>query len=78
MANVKFELNREGVGELLKSSEMQSILGELGQMKAAQAGEGYDSEVHVYSKRAVVNIFPATGEAARNNYTNNTLEKVIG
>lgn len=73
-----FELNEDGVRELLQSDEMQTILGELARSKAAQAGPDYGSEVHVYSKRAVANIFPASAEAAHDNYENNTLLKVIG
>ena len=74
---IKFELNSAGVQELLKGGPMQGILGSLAAGKASQAGEGYDSDVHVGQKRAYANIFPATKEAAHDNYENNTLEKVI-
>lgn len=74
---VEIVLNNDGIQQLLKSSEMQAILSGYGKQKAGQAGNGYDSEVHVHSKRAVANIFPADAEAAKDNYTNNTLLKVI-
>lgn len=74
---VKFELNSAGVRELLKSPEMQAILKTAGANKAAQAGPGYMSEVRVGVKRAYVNVFPGDKESARDNYKNNTLEKVI-
>lgn len=76
----KFELilNDAGIQELLKGPEMQSILREIGEQKANAAGEGYEAEVHVHQKRAVVNIFPTTWEAAKDNYENNTLLKVVG
>lgn len=77
MAKVKFKLNRAGVGQLLKGSEMQSILGSVGAQKAAQAGDGYDSDVHVYQKRAVANVYAADAAARKDNLENNTLLKVL-
>lgn len=74
---VKLELNQAGVQELLKSSEMQAILGEKAKEKAGQAGEGYAYAVHVGQNRAYANIYPETDEARDDNLTNNTLEKVI-
>ena len=74
---VKFELNRSGVQELLKGAAMQSILGDAAAAKAKEAGDGYVSTVHVGKNRAYANINPGTKEAARDNYKNNTLEKVI-
>ena len=74
---IKFELNSEGVQELLKGAEMQSILKDTAAEKAEAAGTGYDSDVHVGAKRAYANVFPATKEAYYDNLDNNTLEKVI-
>ena len=74
---VKFELNRKGVADLMKSPEMQTILSGLGNTKAAQAGDGYKSQVHVYKNRAVAQIFPTDFESTNDNYENNTLLKVI-
>lgn len=78
MSKVRFVLNKQGVSELMKSSEMQAILKTAGAQKASSAGPGYDSEVHVFKKRAVANIFPGDSESAIDNYENNTLVKVIG
>ena len=77
MSKFKFELNHAGVRELLKGSEMKAILADAASRKAAQAGAGYSSEVHTGERRLYANIFPATKEAAGDNYENNTLEKVI-
>lgn len=77
MAKVKIELNSQGIQELLKGAEMQSILKEYGEQKANEAGEGYSSEVHVFQKRAVAHVFPETAKAAHDNYENNTLLKVV-
>ena len=73
----KFELNSAGVRELLKSQEMQGIIDEYAQGKASQAGDGYKAEVKVGAKRAYANIFPSDQKSAHDNFTNNTLEKVI-
>ena len=78
MSSFSFEPDYEGIGKLLKGSEMQGLLERLAEQKAAQAGDGYDSAVHVHQKRAVANIFPSTEEAAQDNYENNTLLKVVG
>lgn len=78
MTKVRVELNDKGVQALLKSTEMQQILDTFGRQKAMQAGDGYSSETHVFTKRAVCNVFPDTKEAAHDNYENNTLLKVIG
>lgn len=78
MNRVEIELNSEGIKELLKSEDMQSILSQYGADKARMAGTGYASEVHVFKRRAVVNIFPDTAEANKDNMENNTLLKVIG
>ena len=74
---IRFELNSEGVKELLQSPEMQNILEEYAKAKAEEAGEGYDAAVHLGKRRAYANIYPATKEAAYDNLDNNTLEKVI-
>lgn len=78
MSKFELELYDAGIQELLKSPVIQGMLSDFGKQKANAAGPGYDSEVHVYQKRAVVNIFPATQEAAQDNYENNTLLKVVG
>lgn len=75
--SIQFKLNSAGVRELLQSPEMQNILLQKGEEKAAEAGDGYMADVHVGAKRAYVNIHPATKEAYIDNLERNTLEKVI-
>ena len=77
MSSFRFELNREGVGELLKSEEMQEILSDLAAQKAAQAGLGYGSDCRVLSTRAVATVYPTDKESAKDAYDNNTLVQVI-
>lgn len=75
---VKFELNKDGVAELMKSAEMKDVLTGYASDKANSAGAGYSYEVKEGKKRAYANIFPADAESAKDNYENNTLLKVIG
>lgn len=79
MANkVKFELNLQGLNELMKSSEMQSVLKDAGKAVASAAGSDYDSEVHTASYIAISNVYPNSQRAAHENFTDNTLLKAIG
>ena len=71
MGNFKFELNRSGVRELLKSSEMQDVLMNYAKGISARAGAGYS--VHIGSNRANVSVQTDTKEAAKDNLDNNTL-----
>jgi len=74
---VKFELNLAGLNELMKSPEMQSIIDAKGAEVAKRAGEGYKHRTHVANYVAITNVFPDTKEAAKDNYTNNTLLKAL-
>lgn len=78
MSKFELVLNDAGIQELLKGPEMQGILADIGRQKASAAGPGYASEVHVFSKRAAVHIFPTDYESSKDNYENNTLIKVVG
>lgn len=77
MSKIKFELNSEGVRELLKSAEMQSILDGYAQEAAVRAGEGYNAETHLGQKRAYANVYAETYAAKRDNMDNNTLLKSL-
>lgn len=63
MNKVRIKLHSTGVRALLKGAEMQDILKE-------QAAA-------VAKKRTVADIYPATADARRDNYKNNTLEKAL-
>ena len=76
MAKVeKFELNREGVAQLMKSSEMQAILISHAKDIRDRAGEGYD--VYVGPHRANVSVRTRTDAAVQDNLDNNTLLKAV-
>ncbi|MCR5006512.1 MAG: hypothetical protein K6A77_11485 [Clostridiales bacterium] len=73
MAKMKFELNRAGVRELMRSAEMQNVLIREAKRMSDAAGEGYD--VYVGQNRANVQVQTMTEEAYNDNLDHNTLEK---
>ncbi len=75
MSKFKFELNKKGVGELLKSEEMQAVLESHAAQVAKDAGPGYEPKTYIGKDRAAVSVRveAATKEAERDNYENNTL-----
>lgn len=78
MANqFKFVLNRDGVKELLKSSELQNECRNLAEKVRAAAGEGYVVEDRNYPERSGAAVYPETTEANFDNLKNNTLEKAF-
>ena len=78
MDKVKFELTLAGLNELMKSSEMQSVLESAASQAVSNAGGGYGSRVHVASFVAIANVYPTTRKAAKDNLDNNTLLRAVG
>ena len=74
----KFELNSDGVIELLQSREMQQIISSAADKVKSKAGDGYESSVKVGKKRAYANIAAVSYKARNNNLKNNTLLKALG
>lgn len=77
MSSVRFKLNRAGVRELLKSSEMQSILMQKANNAKNQCGDGYSASLHVGKNRANASVMAKTIEARRDNSKNNTILKAV-
>lgn len=73
-----FKLNLPGLNELMKSQEMQAHLHEAGEVVARAAGSDYDHKTYTLNYVAVENIFPASKNAAHENFTHNTLLKALG
>ncbi|MDI9468677.1 MAG: hypothetical protein QM296_00545 [Bacillota bacterium] len=73
----KFELNREGVGQLLKSEEMQAVLQGHASAMRDRCGEGYEDEVLIAPTRAIARVRAETAEARRDNAENNTALKAV-
>ena len=76
MANkIKFELNRQGVSELLKGSEMQALISEEASRVKSNCGDEYASSVKVGRDRVQGFVETATEHAFFSNLHNNTLLK---
>ena len=73
-----FEMNRKGIGQLLKSQDMMGVITEGANQVRGRAGEGYEVETYVGFDRVHAVVFTATDEAKRDNYENNTLLKARG
>lgn len=74
----KIELNRAGVAELMKSSEMLGLCESLARKAAGSLGEGYEVSTYVGRTRANASIVATTREAIKDNLENNSVLKVIG
>lgn len=73
----KFKLNYKGVGDLMKSKAMQSILTEHATKIRNRCGEGYEQDIHVGRNRANAMVRPASAKALKDNLENNTLLKAV-
>lgn len=74
---VKFELNRKGVAELMKSAEMVNVLEGYGKRATDTLGDGYESETYQGKNRANVEVKAVTFKARKDNLENNTILKAV-
>ena len=76
----KFVLDKKGVGELLRSEDIQSVLNEYGQRVQTNTGnaEDYQTQVSVGKVRANVVIRCINTASIKDNLKNNTLLKALG
>lgn len=77
MAKNKFKLNYSGVGQLLKSAEMQSVLNEKAAAIKNRCGDGYEQDVYVGKTRANAMVSATSYKAKKENMKNNTLLKAV-
>lgn len=77
MSKIQVKLNYKGVRELLKSSEMKSVLDGYADRVMKQLGDGYEVERRT-TDRAVVAVGATTAKARVDNSRNNTLLKALG
>lgn len=84
MSNVKFELNRAGVAELLKGQPMQDILADYAEQVRSRCTAGsvgpdeYEVSTRVRGSRAVATVRAATPHARNSQLKYNTLLKALG
>ncbi|MBC8589330.1 hypothetical protein [Paratissierella segnis] len=77
MAKLKFTLNRKGVGQLLKSDEMQEVLKEYATGIRNRCGDGYEQDTRVGKTRANAMVYANTYQAKADNLRNNTILKAV-
>lgn len=77
MSKVKFELNRKGVADLMKSGNMQSILKMHATNIKNRAGTGYEQDVHIGKNRANARVWAESSQAKKDNMNNNTILKSV-
>ena len=77
MTKVKFELNRKGVADLMKSSSMQQVLKGYATGIKNRAGHGFEQDIHVGKNRANARVWADTSQAKKDNLDNNTLLKSV-
>lgn len=73
----KFELNRNGVAELMKSPAMIELLRDKARGIQEAAGDGYEVSSYIGKSRANVSVKTKTKKAIRDNNKNNTLLKAM-
>lgn len=78
-SKAKFKVNYQGVGELLKSTEIQNEVERRANNIASTAGEGWEVEPRMSAKgdRVAVVVFTNDPKAQRDNAKNHTLVKSI-
>lgn len=74
---VKFELNSEGVRELLKSAEMEQCVSEYANKAVSRLGAGYEASTFQGKNRVNASVMAVTYEAKKENSKNNTILKAI-
>lgn len=77
MSGFKFELNYQGVGELLKSSEMENICKGYAEKAKSQLGEGYTVTTHKGKSRVNASVMAASYKARKENAENNSILKAV-
>lgn len=77
MAKLKFELNREGVKELLRSKEMMDVCREYANNALGKLGDGYEVTTHTGSNRVNAQVAAVTYAAKKENLSDNTIIKAV-
>ena len=78
MSKIKFELNQQGVRELLRSDEMMQVIEGYADGVRSRCGPGYDKSSYRGKNRVNVSVRASSRKAKRDNLKNNTLLKSLG
>ena len=77
MANLRFELNREGVRDLLRSKEMMNVCQEYANNALGKLGDGYEVTTHTGTNRVNAQVAAVTYAAKKENLSDNTIIKAV-
>ena len=75
--NIKFELNREGVRDLMRSKEMMSVCTDYANAALGRLGPGYEVNSQVGKNRVNAEVAATTYSAKKDNMENNSILKAI-
>ncbi|WP_281522480.1 hypothetical protein [Mogibacterium timidum] len=73
----KFQLNKSGVRELLRSSELMEECSRHAKRIQNRCGEGYEVTTHTGKNRVNASVHAKTIKARKDNAKNNTLLKAM-
>lgn len=77
MSNYQFELNRDGVKQIMQSAEMEAVLDKTAQHIASSAEGAYKVDTMTGRTRANAEVLCADAKTYYNNLKNNTLLKAM-
>lgn len=78
MSNVKVVLNKNGIKELLKSSEMMMICEGEANRALSKLGDGYEISTYTGPNRVNASIKAVSAKAEKENLEQNTILKALG
>ena len=78
MANFEFEVDKDGVRQLLLSDEMAAVLAKFGDPVQHRAGAGFYKDERSTGERRVYTVTAVTKKAQQKNLKDNTLLKALG
>ena len=74
---LKFELDKNGVIELMKADEMKSICKEYADNAVARLGDGYEANVYDGKNRCNASVYATTPATQKDNLENDTIFKAV-
>lgn len=77
MAKLKFELNKSGVRNLLRSKEMMDICSEYANNALGRLGDGYEVSTYSGKNRVNAEVYAETYAAKKENLKSNTILKAV-
>ena len=77
MSKLKFELNKEGVRQLMRSSEMMAVCESYAKKAYKELGKGYKVDKYVGTNRVNVSVATDTQAAREENSKKNSILRAV-